>query len=316
MKFSFELPLHKVGAQAEFINMPALAKMVGALEAAAIDACFVTDHPIPTDPWLESGGHHSLDPFVALSAVAALGSTIRLHTNIVVLAYRNPFLTAKAVASLDALSAGRVILGIGAGYLEGEFQALGVPFAERGQAMDEALAVMRQVWTGRSVTYAGRHFRAEANTALPRPTQQPGPPIWVGGNSAQAIRRAVESCDGWAPFPVKASASARVRTAEIASIADLKAKIAFARELAGSLGRVRPFDVCMVPFGLSMHASQRPDAAAMVDQLGALAQAGVTWASISLPCRDCAEYVANAQWFAGEVMGALQGIGPDAPPAR
>ena len=110
---------------------PAFA-MMG--EQAGFDAAYVTDHPAPTDAWLASGGHQTLDPFVALSFVAAATERLLLQLHVLIVAYRNPFLSAKAIASLDALSGGRVIAGIAAGYLEGEFEALGVPPAFKASA--------------------------------------------------------------------------------------------------------------------------------------------------------------------------------------
>jgi alkanesulfonate monooxygenase SsuD/methylene tetrahydromethanopterin reductase-like flavin-dependent oxidoreductase (luciferase family) len=202
------------------------------------------------------------------------------------------------------MSGGRLILGVGAGYLKEEFEALGAPFEERGRVMDEALQGIRAAWTGDSVVLQGKHFNATGNTALPRPVQQPGPPIWIGGNTDQAIARAVRFADGWSPFPVSGGFSARVRTSEIASVADLKGKIDHMKQLCADAGRA-PLDVCMVPFGSTMQTKQRPEAAALIDHLGELREAGVTWASISLGARTRAEYVENADWFAAEVAGRV-----------
>ncbi len=306
MKFSFHLPVDKVRQPAEFLTADAVAEMARGLEAAGINAGFVTDHPAPADPWLASGGHHALDPFVALSFAAASTTRLRLHANLIVLAYRNPFMTAKSVASLDVLSGGRLILGVGSGYLEGEFKAVGASFAGRGAAMDEALAVMKQVWTGQSVKVTGRNFDAEGNTALPVPAQHPHPPIWVGGNSGKAIRRAVESAQGWSPFPVKGKMSQRVHTDEIVSIDDLRRKIGEARQLAREIGRTEPLDVCMVPFGMTMHAGQRPEPALVIDQMAELAEAGVTWAPIAFPCETRRDYLANVEWFATHILPAVK----------
>jgi len=304
MKVSFHLPLEKVQSGGEFVSAEGIFAMARALEAAGIDACYVTDHPAPADRWLQSGGHHALDPFVALSFAAAATTRLKLHTNIIVVAYRNPFLTAKSVASLDVLSGGRVIFGIGSGYLQDEFTALSAPFDGRGAVIDESLALIKRIWTGQSVTHEGPRFRAPGNTVLPVPVQKPHPPIWVGGNSERAIRRAVETCDGWSPFPVTGKFSDRVRTDEIVTVADLKRKIDRARELEAEIGRKKPIDVCMVPFDLGMHSRERPSAQSIVDQLGALADAGVTWSSISLPCQDRCQYLENIDWFAKEVLAA------------
>jgi probable F420-dependent oxidoreductase len=305
MKFTFHLPVDHVKSPDQFLTASAIAEMAQVLERAGIDAAYVTDHPAPADRWLESGGHHALDPFVALAFAAAATTRLLLHTNIIVMPYRNPFMTAKSVASLDVLSGGRVIMGIGSGYLEGEFKALGAIFTGRGAVMDEAIELMKQVWTGRSVSFQGTYFQADGNTVLPVPLQQPHPPIWVGGNSDRAIRRAVETCDGWSPFPVKGKMTQRVRTAEIVSAEDLKHKIEEAKARADEIGRSRPFDVCMTPFGLTMQSGVRPDAAAVIDGLSELAEIGVTWSSIAMPCRVRSEYLANVDWFAREIIAVV-----------
>ena len=178
MRFTVQLPTDKVAGGEEFLSAEAIAAMARAAEEADFDACFVTDHPIPEDRWLASGGHHALDPFVALSFAAAATRRIRVQTHVLVGAYRNPFLAAKAVASLDVLSGGRVIVGLAAGYLQAEFEALGVPFDERNELADEAIEVMRRAWSEDGIVHEGRHFRAGGNTALPRPLQE-RPPIWT-----------------------------------------------------------------------------------------------------------------------------------------
>ena len=139
---------------------------------------YTTDHPFPGDDWLAHGGHHALDPLVALSFAAAATSTIRLHTNLFILAYRNPFLAAKGIATLDVLSGGRTVVGIGAGYLEPEFDALGVPFAERNDRMDEALAAMEAAWSGRERDLRGRRLpRPGQHHAAPAPPAAPAAPV-------------------------------------------------------------------------------------------------------------------------------------------
>ena len=131
LQFSFELPTLRVDSPAEFVTSEAIADIAHAAEAAGYGAVHVTDHPAPDTRWLDHGGHHALDPFVALSFAAASTSSINLLTNIYVAAYRNPFLGAKLIQSLDVLSNGRLILGTGAGYLKPEFRALGVDFDSR-----------------------------------------------------------------------------------------------------------------------------------------------------------------------------------------
>ena len=146
-----------------------------------------------------------------------------MQTHILVLPYRNPLLTAKSVLSLDVLSGGRVILGVAPGYLKPEFAALGVDFDERNELTDEAIDVMRRVWTDDEVETEGRHFRTRGTTMRPRPVQQPHPPIWIGGNSTAAIRRAVERGQGWVPFPNPGGLTSRVRTPELSNLEELAA---------------------------------------------------------------------------------------------
>src|SRR5581483_9721729 len=133
MRFSCALPLDDDA----FLSIDAIAELVAAIDRAGLDACHVTDHPAPSRRWLDHGGHATLDPFVALTVAASASRRIRLHTHILVLAYRNPFVVAKAAASLDALSGGRLVMGIGTGYLRPEYAALGVPFEARGTLTDE-----------------------------------------------------------------------------------------------------------------------------------------------------------------------------------
>ena len=114
MKISLGLPTQRVDLPSEFVTGDAVAEMSQAAEAAGFDAVYVTEHPLPEQGWMATGGHHALDPFVVLSFAGAATTRLRLQTHLCVLPYRNPFLTAKAVASLDALSGGRELAGRGA----------------------------------------------------------------------------------------------------------------------------------------------------------------------------------------------------------
>jgi probable F420-dependent oxidoreductase len=248
MRFSLGLPTDRVDAVDEFVTGAAVREMAEAAEAAGYDALHVTDHPAPDDRWLAGGGHHALDPMVALGFAAAATRSVRLHTHVFVAPYRNPLLAAKSVLSLDVLSGGRVILGVAAGYLRPEFRALGVDFEERNALLDESLDVMRRVWTESGVAYEGRHFTARGVTMLPRPVARPHPVVWVGGNSDAAMRRAVEQADGWSPFPNPPEAATFVKTPAITSIDDLATRLAAARDHATAIGRTAPLDVCFAPF--------------------------------------------------------------------
>lgn len=297
LKFSIQLPTDRVEAVDQFGTAPAIAEIASAIETAGFDACFVTEHPFPTDEWLGTGGHHALDPFVSLAIAAGATSTLRLHTNLLVLSYRNPFLTAKAIASLDAASGGRVIMGVGAGYLEGEFAALGADFGTRNDVTDEAIVAMKAAWTGETVAMKGERFEAAGNTMQPPPVQRPHPPIWIGGNSPRARRRTVDFAQGWSPMPLPAAGTKRTRTSAIENVDDLAAAIASMNEYAEQQGRSEPIDVNFVPFGLHMNTRKLPADDAIHEQFGALEAAGVTWVTLGFPPCDRAEYLEHVARF-------------------
>ncbi|CAA0080700.1 putative protein [Halioglobus japonicus] len=306
MQFAVQLPVDRIDLGAEFSSAQGITECARHVEAAGFNAAFVTDHPAPDDRWLARGGHHSFDPFVALSFAAGCTTSLKLFTNILVLPYRNPLIVAKSAASLDALSNGRMIMGVGAGYLEGEFRACGVNIEERGQLMEEALQAMKLAWSGESFSFKGSHFQADGNTALPRPVQTPHPPIWMGGNSTAAMRRAAQYCDGWLPFPVKGKLASHVRTKELADLKGLENAIADLRKLEQQFDRRQPLDICMIPFGLDMHSGMNWDAGAVLDQCEQLQALGVSWINISLPCDSKSQYFEASSWFAEKVISAMR----------
>jgi probable F420-dependent oxidoreductase len=285
-----ELPTMRVDQPEEFLTARAVGEIAGAAEDAGYGACFVTDHPAGDARWLDTGGHHALDPFVALSFAAAATSRLRLLTHVYIPAYRNPFLTAKSALSLDVLSGGRLILGTAAGYLRPEFGALGVDFNERNELLDEAIDVLQLAWSGEDVAYHGRHFSARAVRMRPRPVSRPHPPIWMGGNSYAAIRRAVDRCEGWAPFPSAGIARA-AKTAELRGLDDLRPRIAYARKYAEGLGRTEPLDICWsLGTGDGRSALRR------------LEDEGITWATVGFPATDRSSYIDSLRRFAEQMI--------------
>lgn len=296
VSYSFELPTHRAEAPAEFLTATAVAELALAAEAAGFAACHVTDHPAPDGKWLDMGGHHALDPFVALSFAAAPTSTIRLLTNVYIAAYRNPFLSAKSIQSLSLLSGGRFILGTAAGYLKPEFAALGVDFEERNDLLDEALDVMLRVWTGEDTEHTGRHFAARGVRHVP--PSVPRPPIWIGGNSKRAIRRAVQSFDGWAPFGTEGYGKAS-RTADISGVDELAARIRTARDLMAEIGREAPLEICYSAGRLGEPAVAVEERR---DLVGRLVDAGVTWLPVSVPGDSRREVADNLAAFADDFI--------------
>ncbi len=150
-----------------------------------------------------------LDPAIALAFVASGTKTIRLGTGIIILPQRNPLVLAKELASVDLASHGRLIFGIGIGYLKPEFDALGIPFAHKGLRTVEYLQAILAVWTQERPSYRGRFVSFEHIQSLPRPLQRPHPPIVFGGATPEAFRRAVQYANGWYGFALDLEATRR-----------------------------------------------------------------------------------------------------------
>jgi probable F420-dependent oxidoreductase len=274
-----------------------------AAEAAGFAAVYLTEHPMPSDGWLTSGGHDALDPFVGLAFTAAATTRVRVLTNLTVLPYRNPFLLAKSVATLDRLSGGRVTLGIGAGYLKSEYGALGVDFDERNALFDESLDVLRRTWTGKSVQYEGRHFRAPGNTALPTPVQDPLP-IWIGGNARLTLRRVAEHGQGWMPLPNPRSLGTRRRSAPLETLDDLAGYLEVIREHAASIGRTDPIDVMYIAMEGGDPGSPDWDVDAYLESVDREAEIGVTWHAVNVAARSPDAALEVVRVFGEQVIAA------------
>ncbi len=296
ISYSLELPTQRVDAVSEFVTAEAISEIARAGEASGFSAVHVTDHPAPDAKWLDHGGHHALDPFVALSFAAAATTDIRLLTNVYIAAYRNPFLGAKSIHSLDILSGGRLILGTAAGYLKPEFRALGIDFDTRGALLDEALDVLGKVLTGDDVAYEGTTFAARGVRLYPVPATPP--PIWVGGNSKPAVRRAVSRGQGWAPFNTFGYATAS-RTAEISTLDELESAIAWARRYAAEIGRTEPLDICFSAGNLLDDNKSTDERHATIAKLEGM---GVTWLTIAPQGTTRADVIDHARAFAEEFI--------------
>jgi len=155
----------------------------------------------PGNPRGEMPGpmRNTYDPLTVLSFVAAHTEKILLGTSVLVAANRSATVTAKMIATLDLLSGGRVILGLGAGWSADEFAAVGRGIEERNQRADEFIELVRKLWQAEEVEFEGKFYRVPRSVFLPKPLQRPGPPIWIGGNSQRALRRVAAYGDGWHP---------------------------------------------------------------------------------------------------------------------
>ena len=224
MRYGFYLPTRGGCATPEAIE--AIAQRG---EALGFHSVMIADHVVfPTDikskyPYTVSGefpgGGDALEQLALVAFVAGRTRRLRLVTSVMILPYRNPVLTAKMLATIDVLSAGRLTVGVGVGWLREEFEALGAPdFDRRGPASDEYLQIFKLLWTRSPASFAGEFYRFESLRCLPRPVQKPHPPIWIGGHSGPALRRVARYGDGW--HPVGANPAVPLRPAELRASLD------------------------------------------------------------------------------------------------
>lgn len=301
MRFAFTYPIITHPCDPQLVSPHGVTAVAKAAEAAGFDAMGFTDHPAPTQRWLDAGGHDSLDPFVAMGFAAAHTRTLRFIPNVVVLPYRNPFVVAKSGVTLDLLSGGRFTLAVGVGYLKGEFAALGVDFDERTALVEESLDVIRAIWTGDDVSFEGRHFSARGITAHPRPTSCP--PIWIGGNTGKARQRAATRGDGWAPFAAPAGLAGTARTAAMDSLDALAAGIEDLRRRCDQANRDwSAIDICFSNLAGGRLGYDDFDASAYLDGLGRLADVGVTWVQVAVPGDSLTRAIEAIEQFGESVI--------------
>lgn len=291
--YSLALPVDRVEPAGEFTGVEGITELAIAYERFGFHAAYVTDHPAPDERWLAGGGHHALDPVGPLSVAAAVTADLRLHTNVFVLPYRNPFMSAKALSTLDVMSGGRVIAGVAAGYLRPEFHALGADFDARGARLEEALLTLPRIWSGGTIEAEGDGW--ESRSARVLPATHGGPPLWIGGNSRAAMRRSVTMAQGWSPMPTPAGSGKAMRTTEITDIDSLTSRLDQARALAEEIGRVAPLTICFVPFALGGYlADPTTGLVPMVDEIRELFDRGVDWFPLMVPGRTRSEVLENA----------------------
>jgi probable F420-dependent oxidoreductase len=283
VKFIFQYP-EVNGPDGDLLDGGPVAEVAAAAEEAGWYGLAFTEHPVPGARWLAGGGHQTIDPFVALGHAAAVTRNLRLLTYLAVAPYRNPFLLAKSAATVDKLSGGRFILGLGLGYQKSEFFALGADFTERGALLDEALEVLPMHWSGEMFSFQGRHFTARDVMARPRPVQQPIP-IWIGGNSEKNLHRIATKAQGWMPLTGSTSMLSTTGAPDYNDPDVLAGKIEELRKLAGERGD--GLDVTLAYFELDPSEPTR-DAARHQAAFERLAQIGVTHLAVSAHLPDSA----------------------------
>lgn len=242
------------------------------------------------------------EPLAALNFLAGCTQRVRLGTHVLILPYRNPVLTAKILATLDVLSGGRVILGAGVGWMEEEFIALGLDtFHQRGAVTDEYLELYKELWTKDEPVFNGKYYQISGSGFQPKPAQKPHPPIWIGGHTGPAIRRAAKYGDGWMPIGLRPPA--------ILEPEELAEKIARLRTLTVEAGR--PEDAVDVTFSTDVifdkaagpsrrMVSGRPEQIAA--DLRQYQDLGVKNFILTFPAQEAAELQDSMEQFSREVM--------------
>jgi len=185
------------------VSPEALARTTALIEALGYHLAMISDHVAPTPDVAAKYPTPLYDPFTTLGWLAAATRTIELGTTVIILPYRNPVLTARMAATVDRLSGGRFIFGVGVGWAKQEFEALGVPFTHRGAMSNDYLEAIKIVWTRDVASYTGPFVSFKDVHTAPRPVRSPHPPIWIGGSTDAALRRAVRYGDAWHPNRVR-----------------------------------------------------------------------------------------------------------------
>src|SRR5262245_58982516 len=286
-----------------------LMRLAHAAQELAFDAIWVSD-PVfipyeyaPNYPYSATGRlglsatDHIFDPLTTLSFLAGQVPTPRLGISVLIMPYRNPLITAKMLVTLDVLSGGRVILGAGVGWMPEEFGAVGASYDHRGTAADESIQIVRELCTADKPSFERKHYRIANLGFYPRPIQKPHPPVWAGGYTLAALRRAVRFGDGWHPSNLPPEALAE--------------KAAILQRLCAEAGR-DPASLTIsarvnnVAFGDSGDTTGRPapisgTAQHMIDTIKRYADAGVQHIVLGIRGRDVETMIATARRFVDEV---------------
>ena len=299
MQYGVILP--NVGPMAQIETLASLAQRA---ESLGYSGVFLSDHiAIPADlrsayPYRSDGrfpltaNDLILEPITALSYLAAVTERVHLGFSVLVLPYRHPVLNAKMLATLDVISNGRLIVGAGVGWMAEEFAALDADFDARGGVTDEHIAILRAFWSEASPSVAGPHYDVAGVSISPRPMQKPRPPIWTGGISSPALRRAATLGDGW--HGVRQSPADVARVA--ARIAELRGNAGLAMD-GYAISLRAGLDVTDAPFEGEGRTPLRGAPAQIAADLSAYADAGLTYLVLEPRAENAEQFVAQLERF-------------------
>jgi probable F420-dependent oxidoreductase len=275
-------------------------KMTKRADALGYDMVSISEHFVIPSEHVDLSGARYFDATTAQAVLAGATERMRVNSCVTILPLHDPIVLAKRLATIDWLSSGRLTVTFGVGWLEKEFELLGVPFRERGRMSDEYLEAMIALWTQERPSFQGRYVNFSDVAFEPKPVQNPHPEIWIGGDADGALRRAARFASGWHPFLTKAQ--------------EIPARLEFIKSQPTYDGR--PLEVM---YGMSTErvgeghvVQQAPRAAAgqskqrIIDRLNEFAELGVTVSAVPIPpCRDSEEYMDYAQWVIEEIKPAV-----------
>jgi len=309
MRFGFYLP-----TRGPLANRRGLKALLETGEEAGFSSVMVADHiVVPTSiesayPYTVGGNFVSkgecLEQLTLMTFVAAATEKLRIVSSVMIVPHRNPVHCAKAIATADLLSEGRVTVGVGVGWMAEEFAALdAADFAKRGRVTDEYITIWKKLWTGDAVSYEGDFYRFQELYCQPPPVQKPHPPIWIGGHSNPALRRVARLGDGW--HPVGATAASPLPPSEMA------VKLAFLRELTEAEGR--DFDALTISYKAPIYDGGKPPhgeerrlftggTTAAIDDIAAMAEVGVDELVFDFRGETIADSLTAMQSFTENVM--------------
>jgi probable F420-dependent oxidoreductase len=313
MEFGLHLP-----ASSAAVTSDDLLRFVRSAEALGFYCVTVADHvivpqqisipyPYTVDGKYPGTGYH-LETLTTMSFLAGATERIRFVTSVMIAPYRNPIITAKMLASLDVLSRGRVIVGLGVGWMKEEFDNLQAPpFDERGRVTDEYIQAFRELWTKENPSFDGEYCRFHDIAFLPKPVQKPTIPIWIGGHSKQALRRAARLGDGWHPI-------GGVPTIPLEPD-DVKRALAMLAGYAQAAGR-NPKDIRVALKGSLFDREKQitpgrrrrflGNAAEIASDIGDYRQAGVDTMIFDVRRPSFSETLERMEWMAKEVIAKVQ----------
>ena len=285
--------------QGPLATREALVRFCREAEARSIASLWVSDHVV--FPRTKSGEYpggrfpHApdtayLEPVAVLAAAAMVTERARLGSSVFILGHRHPVVMAKLLTTIDALSNGRLIVGVGVGWWEEELTILGVPYKQRGRHADEILKIFKTLWTEDHPAFEGEFFRFDDVGFQPKPVQKPYPPIWVGGNSPGAFRRVVEHGNGW--------------HATFLSPEQLHASLQQLRAAADAAKR--PFDTIEVSMRVGTKGPIPDSRQALVDLLGAYKRAGLTHVVMDIRRDSLTEMLEALDAVAGDIRPAIE----------